>query len=178
MQRQITPYGIVLILAASAAGCGQGGQGGQTGQAPATAPATAPRSPAPTRLSPPVISEKARDFVVDMPEVRDFNELVKAHRGEAAIVGVDLRPGKRLETMVNRDGYAWPDNISNFYVVGVSTTNSRRWFRWQVFFIDPGTGEVYVLRDRDSGDLIPLRAWRDRSEPGSLDDMRRILQSE
>ena len=78
--------------------------------------------------------------------------------------------------MVNRDDYGWPKNFSDFYVCYINIDTDRRMYRWQAFFIDPKDGAIYVLKDRNSGELTPVEEWTSTGHwPGLWNIERDVL---
>ena len=71
----------------------------------------------------------------------------------------------------------WPPNASECasYMVTVNLPDNRNSI-WQVFVIDPDSGEIFLIRDRRTGELISLGDWLELEEKTAvytLDEMLR-----
>ncbi len=70
----------------------------------------------------------------------------------------------------------WPPGASEYttYMLALATPGDPINI-WQIFLVDPNTEEVFLIRDRTTGDLIPLQEWLDLDEKTCIYSLKEAL---
>jgi hypothetical protein len=84
--------------------------------------------------------------------------------------------GRMARSVVGWGTYMWPENSSDFVFYHAEIIRQGlSFFFWQAFYVDPKTGEVFLVRDRRTGELIKLRDWLDLEEKTCLYTLEEIM---
>jgi hypothetical protein len=116
-----------------------------------------------------------------LPAMRDMAAAIDDVRAREGNDGYTLWQPHRKPAGRNYQGQAywaltkWPPNASECitYMVNVGLPNNRSSI-WQVFVIDPESGQISLIRDRRTGELISLGEWlslEDKTAVYTLDEM-------
>ena len=85
--------------------------------------------------------------------------------------------GRKHQSQAHRALTTWPPNASDDvrYMLTVLLPENCNTI-WQIFLVNPGTGKISLIRDRRTGDTIPLRDWlrfEERTAVYTLDEIAR-----
>ena len=121
--------------------------------------------------------------ITHLPAMRDVAAAIDDVRERTRSTDYDLIMPSRKPAGRNFRGQAfwalttWPPNASECvtYMVTVSLPKNQERI-WQVFVIDPDTGEISLIRDRRTGELISLSDWLRLEEMTAVYTLDEMLQ--
>ncbi len=117
-----------------------------------------------------------------LPPVRDMRDALTEIRSQTEKRPYSLSIPQRKAAGRNYRSEAfyattmWPPNASKYaaYMLTIATPADPINF-WQIFLIDPTTEDIFLIRDRTTGDLIPLQEWLDLDEKTCIYSLEEAL---